>query len=408
MLVFVKNLDGKLIMPCNPAKCRRLLKQGKAKVIKSSPFTIQLNWQCEGIVQDITVGIDKGSKVTGFSAVGNGKILLSGEIKHRTDIKDKMISRAANRRQRRSRKWYRPPRFNNRASSKRSGRLPPSIRANAEEIVRIVNKIPLPISQIIVEDVQIDIAKLNDPNLRGKDYQKSNRLDENLRLATLIRDKFQCQVCKKNGLKLEAHHIITCQDGGKDSIFNLITLCSDCHKKVHAGTIAIKGGVSGFKDQIAQRTMQGKSLLYSELGKKTKIDLVFGYETSQYRKILGLPKEHDVDALCVATLKDGEIIEWNRDNFYNVSFYPTQTRRHFYDLPRKSKGRVRYQVNSELDGFRKGDVVLVKNKYRKQIKSIYSSGYLAFKRIQGEPPAALPRNCRLLEKKKTIIWNKVQ
>ena len=407
MLVYVKGIDGRKLMPCKPAKARKLLRDGKAKAIKRVPFTIQLLFECENQVQDITVGIDKGAKTTGFACVGNGQLLMSGEIQHRTDIKKKMEGRRGNRRTRRSRKWYRESRFSNRASSKRSGRLPPSIKANADEVVRVIRKIPLPITSVVVEDVQVDIARLNDPTLQGKDYQKSNKLDENLRMATLMRDDFQCQYCKKEGVKLHAHHIIWREHGGKNSIYNLVTLCENCHSKVHAGEVTIAGGVSGFKDRIAQRTMQGKTHLYSNLKSSYDFSTVFGYQTAEYRKSLGLPKDHDIDALCVATLQDGEVIEYNRDNFYSINFRARQTRRQYYDNPRKGKGRVRYQVNSELDGFQKGDLVRVRG-YTKRVESIYSSGMLAFHRVKGEPNASVPSSCTLVEKSSTMEWNIIQ
>ena len=393
-------------MPCKSAKARKLLRDGKAKVDKLVPFTIQLLFECENQVQDVAVGIDKGYKYTGFSCTCSGKILLSGVINHRTDIKKKMEVRANNRRQRRNRKWYRPPRFDNRSSSKRSDRVPPSIKANAEEVIRVISALPLPVSSIIVEDVQIDIAKLNNPDLEGKEYQKSNRLSENLRLATLIRDDFQCQYCGKKNVSLEAHHIMWQENGGKNTIKNLITLCKPCHKRVHKKEIEVGKGVPGFKDRIAQKTMQGKKHMYTALRAIAPINLVFGYQTAEYRKSLGLPKEHDIDALCIATLSTGEVIEWDRDNFYDFNFRPRQTRRQYFDQPRKGIGRVKYQVNEELCGFRKGDIVLVKGKYRKQINSIYSEGYLAFSRIKGEPSSASPINCRLLERQKTVtVWS---
>jgi hypothetical protein len=68
---------------------------------------------------------------------------------------------------------------------------------------------------------------------------------------------------------------------------------------------------------------------------------------------------------------------------------------------------VRYQVNDELARFHKGDIVLVKDRYVKQINSIYSVGRLAFKRVKGEPPSALPRDCRLLERERTIFWERM-
>jgi len=408
MLVYVKNKNGNPLMPCKPAKARKLLRDRKAKVVNRCPFMIQLQWDCEENVQEVTVGIDKGSAVTGFSCVANGRILMSGEIHHRTDIKGKMDARRANRRNRRSRKWYRKERYKNRASSKRSGRLPPSIKAQSEEVIRVVRKIPLPISHIVVEDVQVDIARLNNPHLHGTDYQESNRLSENLRIATLMRDGYQCTQCEKKKTYLDAHHIIWKENGGKDTIENLITLCKGCHRKVHQGKLKLSvSGVSGFCDRIAQRTMQGKTYLYQALSKIADVSKVFGYQTSEYRKSLGFKKSHSIDALCVATLETGEVIKENYENFYNINFRPRQTRRQYYDLPRKGVGRVRYQVNCKLSGFRKGDIVRVKGKWVKQINSIYSNGYLAFARVSGEPNCAKPKDCQLLQRGQTMVWEKV-
>jgi hypothetical protein len=263
-LVFVLNQDGSPLMPCKPAKARKLLRDGKAVVARRRPFTIRLNWQCEGHTQPVKLGIDKGSHQTGFCAVANGKVLITGKISHRKDIKEKMDARREHRRSRRSRKWHRPARFDNRASVIRPGRIPPSVKANAEEVYRVVRKLPLPITEIIVEDVQIDITRLNDPTLQGADYQQNNRLAPNLRLACLIRDDFTCQICRKKGGRLEAHHILPRNEGGKDTIKNLITLCDPCHDDLHAGKVKLEvKGVSGFEDRIEQRTMQGKAHMYT-------------------------------------------------------------------------------------------------------------------------------------------------
>jgi hypothetical protein len=206
--VYVINQNSHPLMPCKPAKARKLLRDGKAIVVHRSPFTIKLLWDCEEQVQQVTLGIDKGSRCTGFCCVGKGKILVSGEIYHRLDVKDKMDGRRANRRNRRRRKWHRPPRFHNRVSSKRSGRLAPSIKTNVEEVIRVVNQLPLPIASIVIEDVQVDIARLNNPTLLGSQYQDPTRLDENLRIACMMRDGYTCQQCGKRHVRLEAHHIV--------------------------------------------------------------------------------------------------------------------------------------------------------------------------------------------------------
>ena len=406
-LVYVVNQNGQKLMPCKPAKARKLLRAGRAKVAARSPFTIQLLWECEEHLQEVVLGIDKGSHVTGFACVGQGEILLSGEIRHRLDVKDKMDARRTNRRNRRTRKWYRAARFLNRAASKRSGRLPPSIKTNVEEVIRVVRQIPLPISSLVLEDVQVDIARLNNPTLCGSQYQDPTRLDENLRIACLMRDGYTCQHCRKQKVRLEAHHLIYKERGGKDSLSNLLALCESCHKQVHEGKVTLTAtGVSGHLDQIAQRTMQGKSYLYATLGAALPLSTLFGYQTATLRKARNLPKEHDADALCLATYETGELVPYDCEHFYVVSFRPRRTRRQYHDLPRAGQGRVKYQVNDELDGFRKGDIVRVKGKYTKQINSIYSNGYLAFKRVKGEPNQAHPQDCRLLERERTIMWEK--
>ncbi|KHD08117.1 hypothetical protein PN36_18320 [Candidatus Thiomargarita nelsonii] len=221
-----------------------------------------------------------------------------------------------------------------------------------------------------------------------------------------MRDKYQCISCGKKKVQLQAHHIVPQNQGGKDTIKNLITLCQQCHKKVHQGKIALDtDGNSGFKDQIAQRTMQGKANLNQRLSQIAPVFKVFGYQTAAFRKACSLPKEHDVDALCVATLDKRTKIPYHRENGCTIKFRPRQTRKRYHSLPQKGKGRVPYQVNAELDGFRKGDVVRVKGAFLKQINSIYSNGRLAFARLKGEPSSAKPLDCQLLRRGQTVIWN---
>jgi hypothetical protein len=215
-----------------------------------------------------------------------------------------------------------------------------------EEVIRVVRQIPLPISKITIEDVRVDIARLNDSTLARSRYQDPTRLDENLRMACLMRDGYTCQQCGKQKIRLEAHHLIFRERGGKDTLNNLLTLCAACHKKLHQNKIQLKAtGVSGRLDQIAQHTMQGKSYLYAVLGTQAALSRLFGYQTAAMRKARDLPKAHNADALCLATYETGETVAYHREHFYMVSFRPRRTRRQYYDLPRKGQGRVRYQVS---------------------------------------------------------------
>ncbi|MBC8233179.1 HNH endonuclease [bacterium] len=394
MRVYVLNKNGNPLMPCKPAKARHLLRDGKAEVVNRKPFTIQLLWDCEENVFEISCGIDKGCNVTGIACVGNGEILFSADIKHRNPVavqqkegsKTFVQVRAERRRGRRNRhRWHRKPRFNNRASSKKSGRLPPTIKMNVMEVVRVVKQIPLPISHITVEDVAVDVRRLSDPNVTNKEYQQSNRLDENLRLACLMRDSFICQKCSKKETLLEAHHIVWTSKGGKDSIYNLTTLCENCHDKVHkkgeSGKVRLKGGkvitgMDGFSDKIAARTMQGKSLMYQELEKIAPLSTVYGYQTAVFRKSCGFPKEHWIDAFCIANFETGEFVQPREENHYQIWFRAKQTRRIFDTQPKK--GGVIKQWQKYLGLASNGDNCILVDKRDRNF--VLPLGYTLYKK----------------------------
>ena len=77
MRVHVLNLRGKPLMPCSPAKARHLLKAGKAKAVRRTPFTIQLTIATGETKQEISLGVDAGYRHVGLSAsVNNNQKLI--------------------------------------------------------------------------------------------------------------------------------------------------------------------------------------------------------------------------------------------------------------------------------------------------------------------------------------------
>mgnify|MGYP000937110220 CR=1 FL=1 len=128
-MVYVINEDGSPLMPCNPAIARLLLKDGKAKCIRRTPFTIKLLYHATDYTQHLTLGIDTGSSKIG-SAVANdeNEVYYISEVEIRNDISDKIDKRAKYRRTRRNRKTrYREPRFNNRKNSIKKDRFSPTM-----------------------------------------------------------------------------------------------------------------------------------------------------------------------------------------------------------------------------------------------------------------------------------------
>ena len=104
-MVYVLDKDGQPLMPTNRhGKVRHLLKDGKAKVIKRCPFTIQLLYESTTHTQEINLGIDAGSKTIGVSATTETKVLYEAEAALRNDIVELLSGRRALRSSRRNRK----------------------------------------------------------------------------------------------------------------------------------------------------------------------------------------------------------------------------------------------------------------------------------------------------------------
>ena len=310
MLVYVLKQNGQPFMPTERfGKVRRLLKEGKAKVVRREPFTIRLLYEPEtDVVQECYCGVDTGSRHVGVAVVGNDRVLYQSQTELRNDIKKKMDKRRGFRRGRRIRKTrYSKPRFLNRRNSIREDRLPPSVRhkvqAHIDEI-EFCKKI-LPVSDLILEVSQFDTALMKNPSLMNEKirkwgYQKGfNYGYSSRREAILHRDNYTCQCCGKKNCRLEVHHIKFRSNGGTDDEENLITLCEDCYKSIHAGTIVLNKKPKKSKNlKYATHMSIIRSYLLKEYPNAIE---TFGFVTSENRHRLNIPKDHYIDACVIAS-----------------------------------------------------------------------------------------------------------
>lgn len=70
-----------------------------------------------------------------------------------------------------------------------------------------------------------------------------------LRMECLRRDKFTCQRCEKTSRQgMQAHHIIPRNEGGADTVENLITLCNPCHDFVEIEGLKTYAAIVGSYD----------------------------------------------------------------------------------------------------------------------------------------------------------------
>lgn len=358
MLVYVLKQNGQPFMPTSRfGKVRRLLKEKKVKVVRREPFTIKLLYEPEtDVVQECYCGVDTGSKHVGVAVVGNDRVLYQSQTELRDDISRKMERRRDFRQNRRSRKTrYRKCRFLNRRNSIREDRLPPSVKhkvqAHIDEI-EFCKKI-LPMSDLILEVSQFDTALMKNPSLinekvrhwgyrQGFDYGYSSR-----RSAILHRDNYTCQCCGKKNCRLEVHHINFRSNGGTDDEENLITLCKECHKGVHAGTVALNKKPKKSKNLKHATHM---SIIRSRLLKKYPDAIeTFGFVTSENRNHLNLEKDHYIDACVIAS--GGLEFEPSATVYYKRRMSKGE-----YQLIRKCCGKE-YVCKGKILGFKSFDKV---------------------------------------------------
>ena len=383
MLVYVLKQNGQPFMPTERfGKVRRLLKEGKAKVVRREPFTIRLLYEPEtDVVQECYCGVDTGSKHIGVAVVGNDRVLYQSQTELRNDIKGKMDRRRISRRSRRNRKTrYRKSRFLNRRNSIKKDRLPPSVRhkvqAHIDEI-EFCKKI-LPISDLILEVSQFDTALMKNPSLvnekvRHWGYQKGfNYGYSSRREAVLHRDNYTCQCCGKKNCRLEVHHIKFKSNGGTDDEENLITLCEDCHKGIHAGTIVLNKKPKKSKGLKHATHM---SIIRSRLLKKYPDAIeTFGFVTGENRNYLKLEKDHYIDACVIASCG----LEFKE---LDVIYRKRRVSKGDYQVTRGVRGEQKLPTG-KIYGFRKFDKVKYFGKEH-FIKGRMSSGFAGLMDIFG-------------------------
>lgn len=306
MVVYILDINGIPLMPTSRnRKVRKMLEQGLCHIVKTTPFTIQLDYETTDFKQGIALGVDCGTKHIGISATTEKKELFSAEVILRTDIVELLSTRRETRRTRRNRLRYRQARFDNRIARKRKGWLAPSVENKIHSHLSIIRKLHsiLPITRINLEVGSFDAQKMQDDSIQGVGYQQGVQYGFwNVREYVLARDKHTCQCCKgksKDNI-LNVHHIESRKTGG-DSPNNLITLCETCHSKYHKGLLPKfqpKRGKS-LRDSAVMSIFKWR--LY-ELAKQEfgNVSMTFGYITKSNRIHYTLPKSHNVDAYCIA------------------------------------------------------------------------------------------------------------
>lgn len=326
---FVLDANGKKLAPTKEQKAWFLIRKKRATLVSKYPMVIQLKKKIldkEICKDEIRCGIDDGSLHVGVALVQKcqtrNKVIFKGTIEQRNDVKHLMDARRGFRHYHRYHKRYRPARFDNRNSSKREGRIAPSALQKRQAIIRVINQLNkwINITNYWLEDVAIDIRALTDGYKPYRwQYQKSNRLDENIRKAVILRDGCKCMECGKSNCKLEVHHIKPRRLKGSNTLGNLITLCTKCHQKTEGKEelymdryFSMLNSSDNKNLNYAQHVMIGKKRLREQLSELGALTLTTGGDTANKRIDWNIEKTHSNDAICITGLRPDthNVKEW--------------------------------------------------------------------------------------------------
>lgn len=188
--------------------------------------------------------------------------------------------------------------------------------------LRVVNQLNkwINITNYWLEDVSIDIRALTDGHKSYSwQYQKANRLDENIRKAVILRDDCKCVECGKSNCKLEVHHIKPRRMNGSNTLSNLITLCEKCHQKTEGKEeqymqhyFDILKSFDNKNLNYANHVMIGKMWFREQLSMFGLLYLTSGGDTANKRIDWDVVKSHSNDAICITDLQPDscDVKEW--------------------------------------------------------------------------------------------------
>ena len=365
--VFVLDTNRKPLMPCHPARARKLLRSGRASAFRKQPFTIIVHNRVGGDTQDTELRVDPGSKVTGCALVVSGekgdRCAIALEVGHRSEqIKRELEKRRAFRRNRRYRKTrYRKPRFDNRARPE--GWLPPSLQSRVEQMRTWAKRLTrfAPVSGLAVETVRFDTQALQNPEISGVQYQQGELAGYEVRECLLEKWGRACAYCGTDNTPLEIEHIVPRSRGGSDRVSNLALSCTDCNR-AKGNRTAAEYGFPKIQQQAKQplrdaaavnaaRYAVGNAL--NELG--LPVSFWSGGRTKHNRARQGYSKAHWIDAACVGEAGEAVFLPRIRPLFAQAVGRGSRVfcRPDRHGFPRQNPK----QRSKTVRGFRTGDLV---------------------------------------------------
>lgn len=373
--VFVLSSTRKPLMPCTPARARRLLRDRKAAVYRLRPFTIILKFRADGDTQPVEFKTDPGSKTTGIALVAlfqrGRELIWAANLAHRGHvIRASLESRRALRRGRRGRKTrYREARFLNR--TRPAGWLPPSLESRVGNLRTWYGRLLgfAPITSAEVETVRFDMQAIQRPGIQGVEYQQGELAGYEVREYLLEKFQRKCAYCGKTDVPLQIEHIQPRCNGGSNRISNLTLACEPCNTRKGnrplAEFLADKPELLRHIQALAKMPLSDAAAVNATRYATGNAIRSFGLQTGFWsggrtkfnRAAQGYPKDHWIDAACVGETGASVRIP---EGFVPLAIKATGrgtrqvVRTDRYGFPRGSAGRCK-----RVFGFQTGDTVFL-------------------------------------------------
>ena len=360
--IYVLGMDGKPQMPTTRRRhVQKLLDTGKARIAESVPFTIQLLYDNDPVLQPVTLAEDPGRTNIGLAILDlKGELLLSAVVETRNKEIAKLMEkrrqcRRASRngerkaRQRLAKKYgtmikagmvmrklplYKADKFitckfirNTEARfcnrKRKDGWLTPSARHLVQTHVNLIHKIQkyLPVTDVALEVNRFAFMQLEDPSVCGVDFQNGPLKGYDDRDAAVydLQDG-KCLMCR-HGIT-QYHHIVARSRNGSNTLENIAGLCDACHDRVHKDVKfakQLKDKKEGLDKKYGALSVLNQAIpficqkLEAEFGKE-HVHYCTGRETSLVRRSIGYHKTkknqlHEVDAWCIGFLSLNQIPE---------------------------------------------------------------------------------------------------
>ena len=190
----------------------------------------------------------------------------------------------------------------------------------------------LPVTDWTIEANKFAFMQMDNGKCYGTDFQNGRMKGyKNSHEYVYIRQNGVCPMC---GAPIEHyHHIIPRSRGGSDLPENILGVCMKCHARIHKGEL--RSDMKGAMKKYGSLSVLNQAIPYiwqwmTETYGEDHAHFCTGVETQTVRDDSGLPKDHDIDALCIACIGSGitpvrrlprtfEIVQFCRHSRANIN-----------------------------------------------------------------------------------------